>query len=230
MTLVVSQNAAIYHIRTKLGTVVVIGLTEGKPGKDNRKYIVKKLYVEEQHSHYVVAAFVHSSEMHQGVDCSRERSIKPSSSLADKFRCSFRDIRLTPRSLNVSQMPLLSLLGDQLKAKNPIFGQEHVFLENIHVLNALTPVHLRCCVVTEEILIQRPTHDSTIAIGRERAGQDTHIPKRTFQWLVQDIADLVLKILSRNKRVEKILPTFPQHCVDLPASSAKILVIIERFP
>lgn len=186
--------------------------------------------MKEEHSHNVMAAFVHSPKMHQGIDTSRKGAVQPSSSLPDELWSTFRDVRLSFGCFHVSQMPFGSSLGHELKAQNSILGQEHILLEDVHVLNALALVELSRRMVSMKVLLQRPAHDRTETIRRERTRQDANVTKGAFQRLVQDITDLVFEILTCYERIQEISPSAAQHGVDLAASSTKILVIVKCLP
>lgn len=91
--------------------------------------------MEEKQANEVVATSVHPTEMHQGVDTSRERTVEPTTTLTDKLRSSFRYIGLTLGGFDIAQMPFRAGFNDQFETENTILGQEHVLLENVHTLN-----------------------------------------------------------------------------------------------
>ena len=158
--------------------------------------------MEEEHAHKVVAALVHSSKMHQGIYARSERSVEPTTALANEFWRSLGNISLTFGGLDICKMPLLPGFGDELETQDTILSQEHVLLEDVHVLNSFPFVDLGCGVISMEILFERATHDRSETIGREGSRQDTDIPKGTFQRLVKDVTDLVFEVLGSNQRVE----------------------------
>ena len=173
---------------------------------------------------------VHPREMNQGVDGRGKRSIEPTSSLADKFWCTFRNIGFTLRGLHVGQMPFRASFGNQFETQDPILGQEHVLLEDVHSLDTLLSQLLGKCVIAVEILFERSSHDCAEAVGREGTGQHTDITERTLQRFVEDVTDLVFKVLSRDKWIEEIFPAFTQHGVDFTAGTTKIFVVVKCFP
>ena len=186
--------------------------------------------MEKEHPHDIVTALVHSPEMHQSIDAGSEGSVKPSSPLANELRSPFRYIGLSFRSLDVCQVPLRASFCYQFKTQDTIFGQEHVFLEDVHTLNSLLAKFLGKCMITMEILFQRSIHDCTVPVSRKSPGQDADVAKGALQRLIEDVADLVLEILSGDKRVKKIPPSFAQHGMNLTASATEVLVVVEGFP
>jgi len=62
------------------------------------------------------------------------------------------------------------------------------------------------------------------------SSQDGDIPKYTLQGLVEDIAHLVLKVLSRNERIDQVLPEGTFESDDLATGATDRRVDVERFP
>lgn len=81
-----------------------------------------------------------------------------------------------------------------------------------------------------EVLIQRTTHDGTETISREGTRQDGNITERRLGWFIENVGDLVLKILRSDEGVQELFPASAQHGVNLTACTAQILVVIETFP
>lgn len=179
---------------------------ESKPGEEDLGDVVKHLDVEEEHADQVVATLVHTTEMHEGVDTGCEGTVQPTSTLANEFGGTFGHVGFTLGSLDVGQMPFGACLGDQFEAKNTIFGQEHVLLEDVHALNTLLAENLGQGVVTVEILLERPTHDGTVSVGRESTRQHADVSEGTLQRLVENVTDLVLEVLGGDERVQEVLP------------------------
>ena len=127
-------------------------------------------------------------------------------------------------------MPLGASLGHQFETENTIFGQKHVFLEDVHTLNTLLAVFLRQSVVTVEVLFEWSSHDGAESVSGKGTGQHTDVSKSTFKRFVENVGDLVLKILDCHQRVDQILPTFAKLDVDFTTSASQILVIVEAFP
>ena len=140
--------------------------------------------MEEEHAEDVVVTLVHPPEMHQRVYTGRERSVQPTSSLADEFWSSLGHIGFPFRGFDIGQMPFRPLLGNQLETEDSILSQEHVLLENVHVFDPLTSVEFRSGMITEEVLIQRPAHDGTISVCRESSGQDADVAKGALQGFI----------------------------------------------
>ncbi|KAI6752785.1 hypothetical protein HG530_013537 [Fusarium avenaceum] len=186
--------------------------TEREPSEECVESRVDELNVKEEHADDVVTGLVHTTEVHQRVQSSGERTVEPSSTLTDEFSRSFRHIGFTLSSLDVRQMPLLTSLGDQLETQNTILGQEHVLLENVHTIDTLLTKHLRQGMITMEILLQRTSHN----------GSESR--------LVENIGDLVLKVLDSNEGVEQLLAALTQHGVNFTTSTTEILVVVETLP
>ena len=186
--------------------------------------------MEEKHAHNVVITFIHSPKVHQGVDAGCERAVQPPSSLANKLWCSFWNIGLALRGLNVCQVPFTTSSSNQLETEDPVLGQEHVLLENVHIFNSFASVHFRCCMVTMKVLRQRSPHNGAEPVCGKGTRENAHVSEGALQRFIQDIADLILKVLGCYEWIEEISPTFAQHGMDLSASTAKILVVIESFP
>ena len=55
------------------------------------------------------------------------------------------------------------------------------------------------------------------------------LAKTTFKRFIEDIGHFVFKVLSRNKRVQKLLSSL-DHGVNLSTSTTKVRIIVERFP
>lgn len=127
-------------------------------------------------------------------------------------------------------MPFGPGLGHEFETQNPILGQEHVLLENIHALDTLGTELFGECMVTVEVLFERSAHDCTEAVGREGTGQHADVAEGGFQRFVQDVTDFVFEVLRCNKRVDEVFPAFAQHSVDFAAGAAQIFVVIEGFP
>ena len=205
-------------------------LTEGEPGEDDRRHVVEKLNVKDEHADDVVTAPIHASKVHEGVDAGGERAVEPSTSLGDELGRPLGHVRLALGCLHVSEMPLGAGFGDELETEDPIFGQEHVLLEDVHAFDPFLPQLFGQAMITVEVLLQRTTHDSAETIGREGSGQDAHVAKGTLERLVEDVADLVLKILYGHQRIEQLLPSDAQHGVNLATGPTEILVIVECLP
>ncbi|KAI6765725.1 hypothetical protein HG530_006795 [Fusarium avenaceum] len=67
---------------------------EREPTEQDVEQIVDELDVEEKEADDVVARTIHSAKMHQGIQRHGERSVEPSTSLANKLSSAFRDISL----------------------------------------------------------------------------------------------------------------------------------------
>ena len=85
-------------------------------------------------------------------------------------------------------------------------------------------------MVAMEILIQRSSYNGAKSVRRKGTRQDTDIAKRTLQWLIQDVTDLIFEVLGRDEWVNEVFPALTQHGMNFTASSAKILIIIEGLP
>ena len=205
-------------------------LTQGEPRQDEGGDVVQELDVEEEHADDVVAASVHAAKVHEGVDASGEGAIEPATALRDELGRALGHVRLALGRLDVRQMPLGAGLGDELEAQDPVLGQEHVLLEDVHALDALLAQLLRERVVAVEVLLKRAAHDGAEAVGREGAGQDADVAEGALERLVQDVADLVLEVLGGDERVDQLLPALAQHGVDLAAGAAEVLVVVESLP
>lgn len=127
-------------------------------------------------------------------------------------------------------MPLLASLCHEFEAENAVFGEEHVLLEDIHVVDPLLPQDLRQRVVAMEVLLQRPPHDGPEPVGGEGTRQDGHVPKGALQGLVEDVRDLVLEVLHGDDGVQQLQAALPEHGVDLAAGAAEVLVVVEALP
>jgi hypothetical protein len=67
-------------------------------------------------------------------------------------------------------------------------------------------------------------------VGGESTRQHTDVAKGGLQRFVENVTDLVLKILSSNKRIEQVLPALAQHGVDFTTGTSQVLVVVESFP
>ena len=201
-----------------------------EPGKNDREDLVEQLEVEEEHANQVVTRLVHPRKVHQCVDCSSKRAVEPSSTLTDKLGRAFGHIRFAFGSFDVGQVPFGAGFGDQFKAKDTILGQEHVLFEDVHAFNTLFTELLGKRVVTVEILLQRAAHDSAESVGRECTGQHTDVPKRRLEGLIENVANLVLEVLSGNQGIEQVASASTQHGVDFTASTSEVFVIVKSLP
>ena len=175
--------------------------------------------MEEKHADNVVAGLVHAAKVHHRVDTGGERTVEPSTTLGDEFGRTLGHVSFTLGRLDVAEMPLGASLGHQFEAENTIFGQEHVLLENVHALDTLGTQLLGESVVTVEILLERASHDGTESVGREGTGQHADVAERALEGFVENVTDLVLKVLRGDQGVDQVPPPFTQHGVDLTAAA-----------
>ena len=103
-------------------------------------------------------------------------------------------------------MPFRACLGDQFKTQDSIFGQKHVLLEDVHALDTFLTKLFGKGVVTVEVLLEWPAHNSSEPVSRESAWQDRDVSKRAFQRFVQDVTDLVLEVLRCHQWIKQISP------------------------
>ena len=136
--------------------------------------------MQEEHADQVVATLVHATEMQKRVDTGSERTVQPTTTLTDEFSNTFGNIGFTLGGLDVGKMPLGASLGDEFETQNTILGQEHVLFENVHALDTLLSENLGECVVTVEVLLERPAHDGAVSVGRESTRQDRHVSEGGF--------------------------------------------------
>jgi hypothetical protein len=69
-----------------------------------------------------------------------------------------------------------------------------------------------------------------VAVGAEGAGKYSNVPKHTLQRLVQDVGQLVLKVLRGHEGVEKVSPPFSFHGLNLSTGAGYVGVGVERLP
>ena len=201
-----------------------------EPGQNQHAQIVESLDTEEELADGVVSRLEEAAKMHHGVTTGSERTVQPTSTLRDELWRIFRHIGFALRGLDVRQMPLGTGFCDQFEAENTILGQEHVLLEDTHAFDTLLAENLRECVISVEVLFERPAHDSAVSVGREGTWQHGDVSERRFQRLVQDVTDLVLEVLTSDERVDQIAPASSKHSMNLTTSATQILVVIEAFP
>ena len=94
---------------------------------------------------------------------------------------------------------MTAAFSDELETEDAIFGEIHVGGEDA----CIRAMHL----LAGEVLLKRTIPrlvvlESDEAIGGEGTGEDGDKSEGGLERLVQDIAHLVLEILSRNKRIE----------------------------
>lgn len=77
-------------------------------------------------------------------------------------------------------------------------------------LEVLTEGAMACVIVLQRV----------VSICRQRTRQHSNVAKHRLKRLVEDIGHLVLKVLRRNKRVEKSEPRFALASLDLACSSS----------
>jgi hypothetical protein len=64
-------------------------------------------------------------------------AIHPSATLTEELWGAFGNIHLRLRRFDVSKGPFATGFCHKFEAKNSVFGQEHVFGEDIHAVNTL---------------------------------------------------------------------------------------------
>lgn len=160
-------------------------------------------------------------EVNEGVDRGSERAIEPSAALSNELSTG---LSLGTASLDISESPLLALLGNKLKAKNAVLSQEHV-LKDGHAVDSLVTEAGSEGVVAVEVLLEGASPDGTEAVG-EGTREDGNIAEAALEGLVEDVGRLVLEVLSSDKGVEELLAT---HGVDLIAAATEVLVVVESL-
>jgi len=161
----------------------------------------------------------YGKRMRNGVDCRKERSVKPSTTLRDKLVETIRYIGFGIRRLHVMQSPGSLSLRHEFKTQNSILGKVHIRLENSSTgtMELFTLEVRGQWTLPQVIVLQRD-----ITIRGERTWQDGNKPKDTFEGFIEDVRHFVLKILSRNKRIEKVPPEWSLHCDDFSASTGNV--------
>ena len=198
-----------------------------EPGEDHADGLVYKFDHEHQLSQETVVAPEQLVEVGNGVDSSEETTVQPSTSLQDQLRHGIRDIGLSSCRFDVLQDPVAVALRDELEAENTIFGEVHVGSED----TSIGTVHLLACkVLFEGSISSLIVLQSDVSVRRERTWQDRNEAEGRFEGLVQDITHLVLEILSSNKRVQQVLPSRPQHSLNLTTGTSTHRLQIERLP
>lgn len=155
-----------------------------------------------------------------------ETAVEPPPSLQDKFRHAVGHVGFSGRGLDILQDPSAVALCHDLEAEDSILGQIHVRREDARV----GTVHL----FTLEVLLQRALAvlvvlQGDISVRRERTGKDGDEAESGLEWLVEDVADLVLEVLRRHERVEQLL-SMRQHDLDLTTRASAHRLQIERLP
>lgn len=138
-------------------------------------------------------------EVGDRVHSSKETAIEPPASLQDKLGHLIGNVRLSRRRLDILEEPATVALGDDLEAQDPILGEVHVGRED----TGIGAVHL----LAGKVPLQRPftvlvVLHGHVAICGEGTRQDGNKSKRRLQRLVEDVAQLVLEVLSGDQRVE----------------------------
>src|ERR1700742_3381671 len=78
--------------------------------------------MQEENPNDAVVRLVNPPEVDESVNRGSERTVEPSSPLANELRCALRNISLGPAGLDVCEGPFLVFLRDEFEAKNPILG------------------------------------------------------------------------------------------------------------
>ncbi|RDA85125.1 hypothetical protein CP532_1559 [Ophiocordyceps camponoti-leonardi (nom. inval.)] len=170
---------------------------EGEVGEEQLEKLVRELDEEEDLAGDGVVGREDLTALKEGVDGCEEGAVEPSSALGDEF-------------------------GDGLPAQDPILGQVHVGGEDVRPL----PVE----GLALEILAQRPVTglvvlQRVVAIGAQRPRQHRDIAEDGLERLVEDVAHLVLKVLRRHQRVQKVRPQLALHRLDLAAGAGHVGVV-----
>ena len=152
---------------------------------------------------------------------------EPSAALSNELSAGLRDISLSSAGLDVSESPLLALLGDELEAKDAVLSQEHVLLEDGHAVDSLVTEAGSEGVVTVEVLLEGAALDGTEAVGGEGTREDGDVAEAALEGLVEDVGHLVLEVLGGNEGVEELLAA---DGVDLTAAATEVLVVVESLP
>lgn len=79
--------------------------------------------------------------------------------------------------------------------------------------------------VARLIVLQR-----VVAVRAQGAGQHGNVPEHALERLVQDVGQLVLKVLRGDERVQQITAKFSFHCFNLAARAGDVGVGVEGLP
>lgn len=162
----------------------------------------------------------------EGIHGSKKGPVEPAASLKNEVRHFFWDIGFAGRALDVLQDPGAVALGDKLEAEDTIFSEIHVGCEDtsvgaVHLLARKVPL--------ERSVAGLVVLKCDISVRGEGTWQYGDEAECRLQRLVQDIAHLVLKILSRNERVEELFAVL-QHGLDLTTGTCAHRLDIESLP
>jgi hypothetical protein len=84
----------------------------------------------------------------------------------------FRDIRLGLARFDVAKRPPFASLGSKLETQDPIFGQEHVLLEDPHPVDPIRTESVCKTVVATEVFLEWLALDRLEPVSAEGARQD----------------------------------------------------------
>ena len=163
-----------------------------------------------------------------GVDGSKERTVQPTTTLQNQFRYRVRHISLARGRLDILQNPVAVSLGDKLKAENSIFGEIHVGFKQTRSATSVKRFSQK--VFLERTLAVLVILQSNVSIGGESSGQDGNETKGRLKRLIENVAHLVLKVLSSNQGVHKVLATSSQHGLDFTTGASAHGFKVKRLP
>ena len=93
---------------------------DGKPRGDQVQDIIGNLREQRHLSAKAMPRTHHLSDMCDGVGCSEERAIQPSTALTDEFWQVIRDVGLANSTLDVAKHPEIGRVGDMKGLKSKI--------------------------------------------------------------------------------------------------------------
>jgi hypothetical protein len=134
----------------------------GRSGRERRPEVQVREFV----------GWATSDTLLEGTHRCGNRPVQPSTSLTNQLRSLFRDVRLGLARFDVTERPPFASLGRQLEAQDPIFGQEHVLLEDPHPVDPIRTEPVCKTVVATEVFLQWLALDRLEPVSAEGARQD----------------------------------------------------------
>ncbi|RUS32050.1 hypothetical protein BC938DRAFT_476390 [Jimgerdemannia flammicorona] len=103
----------------------------------------------------------------------------------------------------------------------------HIGSEDVRIATVLS--------FTQEVLLERANAidvvlEGDVAVGREGTGKYGNVPEDGLEGLVKNVGHLILKVLGRDERVQKIDTGGTSQGTDFTASTGDIGVDVEGLP
>lgn len=168
--------------------------------------------------------------MHERVQRRKQTTVQPTTPLRDELRQLIGHVGDTPSLLDVLEHPTLPTLGRELEAEDTVLCQVHVGREDVRVCAQ------QCLAL--EVRSERPSPiliilQRQVPVRREGSRQHRDVPKDGLGWLIQDVAHLVLEVLSCDQWVEQSLAEAPatfRVSADLATGAGDVGVQVEGLP